>query len=293
MKAPFMIHRPTYQLGVLLGIYVIFLFYSALFPFHQWRLPESPVVYIVLFNWINYIFLFDIVQNLFMFIPFGFLACGYLMLQGRRGFTLIYLPTLAAFLMSFFIETMQTYNPARIPSLLDTSLNTTSGLLGAILALPLMRYYPNVVSQIQQSITLTHMRWSLLGMMAWLIWGCYQLYPFIPTFYPKELWDSIAPLSLFFQGEIELQPETLALFSLQGTLLFFAGKLFLTPDRCTWVLLGYVMFMLIGNIFIINKDLSFELVFGTLGSIALLAMAQKGTEALAQLLPKMATANLR
>lgn len=225
-----MIDNPKSHLGLLLLITIVFLFYAALFPFQDWRLPSESIFNIVMYGWIDQIFIFDIVQNLLFFLPFGFFAAGYIILQNRRLFIALLLPTIASFCLSLCIEILQAYNPERLPSFLDVSLNTISGLLGALLSLFLMPYYPKLIQQIKVSVQIGNNKqnlWPYLGLMTWLGWACYQLFPFIPTLHPKQLFEGILPVYLFFKKEMAFHPERFFFYSLQGTLLYFSGKLLL------------------------------------------------------------------
>jgi glycopeptide antibiotics resistance protein len=71
------------------------------------------------------IVLFDWVQNLILFLPFGFFCR---LAGARRGGA-----ALCAFLMSAAVETAQMATPGRVPSAYDLATNTLGGFLGSVL----------------------------------------------------------------------------------------------------------------------------------------------------------------
>lgn len=272
---------PLNVLRIFLLLYPIFLFYGALFPFQQWELPSRPMLTILIFEWINHIFLFDIIQNLILFLPLGLLAGTYLALQKKRLKYIFLLPTLLSFLLSLFVELVQTYNPARIPSLLDVILNTSSGFLGVLLSLFLIKPYFNFLYEIKNALQLGSKSniWPYVGISVWIGWALYLFAPFLPTLHPHQLLANVSPLILFVKGEGSFSFEKLCLHLLQGTMIYFSGKLFLKPERFTTALGIFVPLVLLGKIIIIGDALTSEIVLGCGGSIVILSCIQKAIEA--------------
>lgn len=269
-------NKPLTQFRFLFGINLLFLFYGALFPFHSWRLPLDPVLKIVLFDWFDHIFLFDIIQNLLLFLPFGLLVGGYLILQERSRQAVLWLPLFAAFFISLFIEVWQTYNPARIPSLLDLLLNTISGFLGALGSPYLMRHYQTIHNRLQDLLDLSpqHRRWCLLGIGVWAAWAGSELYPFIPTLHPLLLGDGLINLYLSCKGEIPFDNSRFLLDALQGAMLFFAGKLFLKPIRFAEIVFAFVCLVFIAKLTMIEPQLNLETILGCLSAISILILLE-------------------
>lgn len=265
---------------VLLVLCTAFIFYAALFPFHDWRMPVRPTLTILFFDWLKHIFLFDIIQNLLLFLPFGLFFACYLKQHHASGKLALWLPTLASFMISLTVELLQTFNPVRIPSLLDIALNVISGFWGASLAGLFMAYYPWLLRQVASSIDFGDRQnlGPVLGITTWLGFACYQIYPAIPTLHPHQLWEGISPIFQFFKGDIPFYNDRFLLYLLQGTLLFFSGKLFLKPTHNIAVLAGFITLMFLVKISIIGRHLSFEMLLGCYGSVCLLWMAQKMME---------------
>lgn len=262
---------------VLLALFTAFIFYGALFPFHDWRFPERPTLTILFVDWLDHIFIFDIVQNLLLFLPFGLFFACYLKQRNLPKKLTIWLPTIASLSISLTVELLQTLNPVRIPSLLDIALNVISGFWGASMAGLFMTYYPWLLCQVANSIDYGDRQnlWPVLGIMTWLGFACYQIYPGIPTLHPQQLWEGISPAFQFFKGDVPFYSDRFLLYTLQGTMLYFSGKLFLKPTHNIAVLVGFITLMLLVKISIIGRYLSFEMLLGCYGSVSMLWMAQK------------------
>lgn len=275
-------HIPLNVLKIFLVLYPIFLLHGALFPFQQWSLPQRSMLTILLFDWVDHIFLFDIIQNLIMFLPLGVMAAAYLALHHKRLSYLILLPTLLSFLLSLFIELVQTYNPARIPSLLDLCLNTISGFLGALFSLFLIKPYFRLLFEVRNAIQVGNQNnfWPYIGMSVWVGWSIYLFAPFLPTLLPSQILTNLSPLILFIKGEGSFSLETLCLYGLHGTIIYFSGKLFLKPERFASALGIFVPLMLLAKIMIIGSALTIEMLLGCGGTLIVLSWSQKALEAL-------------
>jgi VanZ family protein len=107
--------------------------YGSLHPFSGWRdTGVSPFAFLE-GGWPRYWTVFDLVTNVLVYMPLGFLLT--LALTGLPGrFTTAILATLLAGSVSFCMESLQTWLPARVPSNLDLACNSLGGLLGAIYA---------------------------------------------------------------------------------------------------------------------------------------------------------------
>ena len=107
--------------------------YGSLHPFSGWRdTGVSPFAFLE-GGWPRYWTVFDLAANIVVYLPLGFfLTLALARLPGR--FTAIALATLLAGAVSFCMESLQTWLPARVPSNLDLGCNTLGGLVGSVLA---------------------------------------------------------------------------------------------------------------------------------------------------------------
>lgn len=258
----------------------VFLFYIVLFPFKGWTIPDEPIFQIVCYDWLSHIYTFDIIQNLLLFVPMGIFAGCDLILKRYSKLLILFIVTLASFSTSLFIEVLQTYNPVRIPSLLDISLNTISGFIGALLSPTLIRIYPKMVKEIKASILQNsfHNPWSWLGVSAWLTWALFELYPFIPTLHPNQLFMGIHAILDYLHGDLELSFRLFIYYCMLGTMLYFAGRLFLNTTRLSIILTGFISLVLLGKISVITLVLEPELLAGCFFPIIALTFTTKVLE---------------
>lgn len=121
--------------------YAALIVYASLYPFGDWRDQGiAPWAYLAA-SWPKYWTGFDFAINVAGYVPLGFLA-ALTVLRTRAtsdGSRAVLRATLAGAAISFAMETLQSYLPARIPSNVDLGLNTIGTLVGAVLAVGLER----------------------------------------------------------------------------------------------------------------------------------------------------------
>ena len=121
--------------------YAVLIFYASLYPFADWREQGiAPWAYLAT-PWPKYWTGFDFGINVAGYVPMGFLA-ALAVLRTRSaagGSQAVLRATLAGTAISFAMETLQSYLPARIPSNVDLGLNVIGTFAGAVLAAALER----------------------------------------------------------------------------------------------------------------------------------------------------------
>ena len=119
-------------------LYLALIVYASLFPFTGWRnqgiVPWAYVWAPLPQYWTR----LDVAVNLAGYAPFGFLLTLALAQPGRGGRAAA-LAVVGAALLSFTMESLQSYLPLRVASNLDLALNAGGGLLGALCAYALER----------------------------------------------------------------------------------------------------------------------------------------------------------
>ena len=116
--------------------YALLIFYVSLnpfdFDFHNgidaWAWLAAPLP--------RFITLFDVSVNILAYIPFGFLLV-FAAYPRWRNFVALSIALSLSALLAFSVETLQSWLPTRIPSLMDLWANIFGGLLGGLLAIPL------------------------------------------------------------------------------------------------------------------------------------------------------------
>jgi len=114
-------------------ICVALIVYASLYPFDQWRDQGISSWSFLAAPWPKYWLGFDVVANVLGYAPLGFFLTLSAMRMGWQT-RVVTLSTLAAALLSLSMEGLQSYLPARVPSLPDFLLNTLGAWLGAVLA---------------------------------------------------------------------------------------------------------------------------------------------------------------
>lgn len=200
-------NRTQRQLWVLTLLAILYL---SLYPFTGWALHRPGM-----FTWLwagipRYYSAGDLLVNVLAYAGFGYLSVR--LLQGRLalGWVLLIVTTAGA-LLSFGMETLQSFLPRRVPSLLDLWANAGGGLLGALLAAAisagrwLLRHQlPSPTFNADIESERSH-RW--LALLVLLIWGVAQLAP-------QQLLVVNGPL-LPWPGD-HLLPSALTVWQLSG-----------------------------------------------------------------------------
>ena len=118
---------------------VALIVYASLYPFDHWRDQGIAPWAFLTAPWPKYWSTFDVVANVLGYAPLGFL----LALSGTRMGAhahVVLLSTAAAAFLSLLMEGLQSYLPARVPSLLDFLLNTAGAWSGACVARAMERW---------------------------------------------------------------------------------------------------------------------------------------------------------
>ncbi len=136
--------------------YVALIVYASLHPFSGWRETGiSPLTFLDA-GWPHYWTAFDLGTNILAYLPLGVLltlafqrhpaqwlpaACGAILLGG---------------LISFSLETLQTWLPSRVPSNLDLACNILGTALGALVAIALGAQLYRTLSRLQRLLAPGH-----------------------------------------------------------------------------------------------------------------------------------------
>lgn len=115
----------------LLWAYALLLVYGSLYPF-AWGTPPSSLLAFLATPWPGHLDKGDVVQNLLVYMPFGLLV---VVSRGpRQPFAIaLALAALAGTAISFGVEVVQQYLPARVPSLVDVAMNLAGSVVGGLL----------------------------------------------------------------------------------------------------------------------------------------------------------------
>ena len=118
---------------------VLVIVYASLYPFEDWRNQEIAPWSFVTAPWPKYNTWFDLNSNLLGYAPLGFWLCLAGMRSSYSRARAWLLAAAGSCVLSFGMESMQTFLPVRMPSQLDWLLNTLGGMTGAAAAVVLER----------------------------------------------------------------------------------------------------------------------------------------------------------
>jgi VanZ family protein len=119
--------------------YTALIVYASLYPFSDWRDQGIVPWFYLTAPLPKYWTWFDLVCNVLGYAPLGFLYALSSLRSGgpRRSAHAVLLASTACGLLSFAMETLQSYLPVRVPSNVDLTLNLLGGWLGAVTAFSL------------------------------------------------------------------------------------------------------------------------------------------------------------
>lgn len=122
--------------------YAVLIVYASLYPFAEWR-DQGIAPWVFLFAPVSkYWTGFDVMSNLLGYLPLGFF-CALTVLRGQGSrpiWSALWMGALAGAALSLVMESVQSYLPGRVPSVVDFALNAAGSGLGAALACMLYRW---------------------------------------------------------------------------------------------------------------------------------------------------------
>lgn len=179
--------------------YAALIVYASLFPFTGWR-DQGLVPWAFLWApWPQYWTRFDLLANLAGYAPLGFLLALALM-RMRRAWPAVTLASTAAALLSFTMESLQSYLPLRVASNLDLGLNAAGGVLGALLAFVLERL--GAIDRWRRFRARWFVRNSRGALVLLALWPVGLLFPAPVAFGLGQVWERLE------EGLAELLQDT-------------------------------------------------------------------------------------
>lgn len=115
----------------LAAIYVVLVVYASLYPFQNWRNQELNPFEFLWAGWPRYWSGFDITANVIGYIALGFfLTLGFV--RSKKHHSNWAVGVFLATLISLTMECLQSYLPARVPSIADLTFNCVGALIGSL-----------------------------------------------------------------------------------------------------------------------------------------------------------------
>ena len=166
---------PTLLPRYLALAYTALIVYASLHPFSDWRDPGLSPFSFLDAAWPRYWTVFDLTTNVLAYLPLGFLLTLALRhLPGR--WTPAFAGWLFGALISFCLESLQTWLPSRVPSNLDLASNSIGAGIGVLFAIWHGGRFFSQVALMQQRL-LAPIPHSEPGLVLIALWLLTQLSP--------------------------------------------------------------------------------------------------------------------
>lgn len=256
-----------------LFFYTLLLIYGTLFPLSGWEWPSNSLLNPLYPPWPQKLHTSDVITNLLIYIPFGFLL-ALIVNRYCQFLLLLLLVTALGTGLSFLLEYLQTYLPTRVTSLADILLNGLGSFLGAsliILVSPSSSLHKKLRSLKQywfKDGTVTHIGLFVLGM-----WAVSQLFPLVPSLDVASLRAGLRPLWHTLNDFSLFDPWHAATYTLNITGLgLLAATLFRENRRVLPLFTVFIIAVLFLKIPVVGRQLSAESISGLFVSVFSLAV---------------------
>lgn len=248
---------------IFLACYGLLIIYGSLYPFSDWRYPDSETIAQMKVVWPAHVSRSDLLTNFLAYIPFGYLAVR--ALPSRIGaFGRFFLAVAAGSMLSATMEGTQLFLPARTSSANDLLMNSISTLVGALIAVGTVS-----TGMLGKKACELSLRWFFPGRLTDIglgvlgVWACSQLAPFVPSldmstlkFGLKPLWHALHDSSLF-------KPYEAVVYALGIAGLGGVTQLMGRDRNRVFILFALFSFIvLVLKIFFVGRQLSLEAISG-------------------------------
>ena len=243
-------------------LYLLLIVYGTLFPLTGWQWDGGGIAILLNTAWPETLTRTDVVINLIVYIPMGYLFC-LLLSDDKPSSTMVYATILGA-ILCIVLEYFQTFLPNRVSSYVDITLNTAGTMLGAALAV-----MTNKNTDFAKRILRYKTEWFVdqpltnLALLTLLFWALSQLTPLVPS---PDIGNLRHGIKLVYYTI--LSPSTFDLtqaitYLLNISALGLLISLFLNPNQAMLrKFAAFVIFILLLKIPVVNRQLSLEALLG-------------------------------
>lgn len=246
----------------LTALYGLLLCYATLYPLTDWTLPTVGVWQSLLAVVGRQHSFTDLLTNILVYIPFGFLLFRSLG-SGRRLPRVLFVTSLVGIFLSFSLEILQVYLPGRVPSIHDVALNFAGTFIGALLAIAIRRdgEFGNWIAGLRLRHVVSESS-ANIALIAAGLWALSQLTPFVPSLDLGNLWNGIKPVWLSLRSTREFNvPQAIAYIFAVTALGMIFHEIIRPPIR-QHVFIGFVLTVLLLKIPVVSRQLSLEALAG-------------------------------
>lgn len=261
---------------IFLALYIIFIVYGSLFPLAEWRPPHQDIWSVWLQGLPERTSRSDLLTNLLVYIPFGFLLSINFPKKSNPMLRLL-LVTVLGTALSFIMEYLQMFLPARTSSLNDILLNAVSSCVGGVCAWGLGKQSRmGTKLRTQRQLWFHAGRVTDIGLIILGAWVLMQLAPFVPSLDFGDIKNGLKPIWFTLQDLSRFDLYKTATYSLYIAALGAALILVLMNSR--FIFLWYLLFVgtvLLCKITIVGRQLSLEALAGFCGATIVMFILQR------------------
>ncbi len=165
---------------------IAFICYGSLYPFHFFSPPtDNELIRTFFFQWQGPVHRGDLLANIAIFVPFGFLGWFSLQLSREARFSLL---LIMAVVVGFGLQLLQFFLPSRDPSVMDGLLNLVGTLIGVLLA------FASEMSLSKFGLSIKPK--AGVPILLLIFWFSYKWMPFVPSLDWQQIKTSLKPLLL-------------------------------------------------------------------------------------------------
>lgn len=200
----------------------------------------------------------DLLQNVLLFIPLGFVGPFLRSPSGKKLPDFVYAVVFLSFgfMFAIFVQILQIYVPSRVPGLGDSFVNLAGSIVGYIGGLFFKKHAESVHTELRVN--------DIFIMILLSSWVAYKLFPFIPTIDWQNIKNGLKPLLL--------NPDFEILSFVGNTIsVYLIGYLFhkssMKQPTLYYVFFVYIVLGL--QVFFIDVDISINEVLGAIVAMIL------------------------
>ena len=248
--------------------YLCLLYYGSLYPFAHWRYPAYPLLQFLPL-WPDHLDKGDVLQNVLVYAPFGML-CTLWLAWSMPPLRAAALAVALGVLVSFSIECLQQFNPARFASSVDIAMNTLGSAGGAMLAITIVRHtFSGRLVLAWRDRWFRHGALANTGLVIIGFWMLSQTSPLVPTLDGAHFRHALAGLLHAFQNPQSADLVRITRHALMTTGVGLMLMLLVRPGKPAVLLLAAMLGMvLLAKVIVVSRVLSLEAVCGAALALA-------------------------
>ena len=260
--------------------YTALIVYGSLYPFSGWTTRGVRQFAFLIPEWSGHLSRADVVTNVLAYMPLGLLLARWWLSR----WSLVRAIVIAMFLgtlLSFSMESLQQFLPARIASLSDILANTLGTATGAALTRVMHgESLPWAMLVRRRDQWFRPGRLVDLGLIAIGLWTLSQLTPLVPSLDLGNLRHGVSPIWQTLQHPNRFNFTQWATYELYVTGLALLAVTLANPGQAVFArFFAFVVCVLLSKIVIVSRQLSLEAASGAFAALVLalpfLALRQK------------------